>query len=259
MNTPQLLNEVASELIGRGLPADYAARAAAELADHHGDLMHELQATGSSESQAATEAARRLGDTRALVKKTVREYQRRYWCARWPLLSFLFGPFALLIGTSLAINLFALCIVGPLHWLGIASWNADGILSPGERFQIYVLQAIHLFIAPAIVMLILSWRARRAAISGIWVALSASLLTLLLVTIRCGIPHPIPTMFNLDGTTLPADRYLWTMSLPGSWSELATWVSWTHAQCLVPFLVVAAMTIRSGQLSRRNSRLFASC
>ena len=83
MNKPESLSGMVSELIRRGLPAAYAERAVAELVDHRQDLLEELKATGISESQADTETVERLGSPRMLVKKTVREYQRRYWCGRW--------------------------------------------------------------------------------------------------------------------------------------------------------------------------------
>jgi hypothetical protein len=259
MNTLEAHNAIVRDLVRRGLPAEYAERTTCEFVDHHRDLCEELRAAGWSESHAQAEASRRLGDARALINKTVREYQRRYWCARWPLLSFLLGPTLLLIGVSFAINMATLCIVWPLHKLGVVSGCADGIISPAERFQIYTLQAIHLFIAPATTMLILSWRARRAALSFGWIAVSASTLFLLLITIRCGIPDPIPTMFTTDGKTLPADRFLWLMSLPHSWSELVSWVNWTHVQALVPFLILVAVAIRGAQLSRRTMTQLQSC
>jgi hypothetical protein len=259
MNTPESLNSMVSELIRRGLPAEYANRAVGELADHKCDLAEKLRDSGWYGPQAEEEASRRLGDSRMLVKKTVREYRRRHWCARWPLLSFLLGPVALLVGVSFAINMSAFVIVWPLHLLGVLTGYADGIISPAERFQIYALQAIHLFIAPTIVMVILSWRARRAALNYAWVSLSATTLSLMLITIRCGIPDPIPTMFTTDGKTLPADRFLWLMSLPHSWSELATWINWTHVQALVPFVIFAVVAIRGAQLSRRHSLLLQGC
>ena len=77
MNTQELHDGFQKELIRRGLPADYASSAAAELADHHRDLVGELCNTGMDESAAAREAAQRLGDHRSLVKKSVREFQRR--------------------------------------------------------------------------------------------------------------------------------------------------------------------------------------
>ena len=42
--TPAPLESIASDLVRRGLPVEYAQRAAAELADHHGDLVAELRA-----------------------------------------------------------------------------------------------------------------------------------------------------------------------------------------------------------------------
>ena len=41
------------------------------------------------------------------MKKTVREYQRRYWCGRWPLITFLLGPIPLLL----------LAVAGDRRWL----------------------------------------------------------------------------------------------------------------------------------------------
>ena len=124
MNTPESLNGMVSDLIRRGLPADYATRAAAEFSDHHRDLVEELQASGLSESQATTEASHRLGDSRTLVKKTVREYQRRFWCGRWPLLMFLFGPIP--VADCCVVrdwsHLVWLGVVALLTWLG-SDWD----------------------------------------------------------------------------------------------------------------------------------------
>ena len=65
---------------------------------------------GLDEVAASTEAVRRLGDSRTLVKKTVREYQRRFWCGRWPLLTFLLGPIVFAVLSFVAIVLLAYCI-----------------------------------------------------------------------------------------------------------------------------------------------------
>ena len=91
-STHEPLEAMVADLIRHGLPADYARRAAAELADHHRDLVEELQASGWTDEHAQSEASRRLGEPHELAKKTVREYQRRYWCGRWPLLTFFLGP-----------------------------------------------------------------------------------------------------------------------------------------------------------------------
>ncbi|MGD9637418.1 MAG: hypothetical protein AB7U97_29370, partial [Pirellulales bacterium] len=73
--TPVVPEKFATELIRRGLPIDYAQRAAQELAEHRCDVISELELGGMESTTAAQEAARRLGDDRLLVKKTVREFQ----------------------------------------------------------------------------------------------------------------------------------------------------------------------------------------
>ena len=45
-DTPAPLEDIAADLVRRGLPVDYAQRAAAEFADHHRDLVDELQRSG---------------------------------------------------------------------------------------------------------------------------------------------------------------------------------------------------------------------
>jgi hypothetical protein len=48
MNTPESLNGLHTKLISMGLPAEYAQRAATEIADHYCDLVTELEATGAA-------------------------------------------------------------------------------------------------------------------------------------------------------------------------------------------------------------------
>ena len=54
--TPAPPENIATDLVRRGLPVDYAQRATAELADHHRDLVAELRAVGLDETAASTEA-----------------------------------------------------------------------------------------------------------------------------------------------------------------------------------------------------------
>jgi hypothetical protein len=159
---------LAHALVRHGLPVDYAQRAAAEITDHHRDLVDELQAAGMSQSQAATEATHRLGDPRALVKKTVREYQRRYWCARWPVLSFVVAP-------PLA------CAVA--RWLVgaavILSFRFFGIYRSAEIGNVYLrlgagytLGIMMFHVAPVFVAIGFVHWARRAACSMVWIVAS---------------------------------------------------------------------------------------
>ena len=143
MNTPDALNELYAQLVRRGLPAEYARRAAAELVDHLRDLLDELQAVGMSESQAAAEASHRLGDSRTLVKKTVREYQRRYWCGRWPLITFLLGPIPVLVFTWVVFCFVAFCLLWPLDKLGldkiglVGPYKPDGVIPGASGWRIW--------------------------------------------------------------------------------------------------------------------------
>src|SRR4051812_19847557 len=120
MNTPESLSDMVSDLIRRGLPVDYSERAAAEFTDHYRDLVEELQASGWSESQASVEASQRLGDPRTLAKKTVREYQRRYLCARWPLITFIVAPIPTILAAWLATGYSILGVIKVLGLLGCA-------------------------------------------------------------------------------------------------------------------------------------------
>src|ERR1700755_1093009 len=103
MNTPESLNGMLPDLIRRGLPSEYAQRAAAEFADHHHDLVEELQATGFSESQAQTEAS-----------------QGRFWSARWPLITFLLAPIPTFIAVWLASGYSILGVIQLLQLTGCA-------------------------------------------------------------------------------------------------------------------------------------------
>lgn len=264
----QPLAGLAVALIRRGLPADYAERAAMELADHHRDLVSELRATGLSESQAADEALCRLGDARALVKKTVREYQRRYWCGRWPLLTFLFGPISLMLLAWVATGLLVFGISWPLLKFGIVGpHEPDGIVSMGERVVASMVVAWFLFAVPAMVVLALARLARRAALSWPWIGLAACVLALSVGMIKSGFPDPALHHTKFDGKELPADMSVLTIGVPVFVSASMTttipqilWNWFTRdlkqaVQFLLPLIVAAGVLLRERQLSLRAQRL----
>jgi len=258
MHTPEAIDGLLGQLLRCGLPVEYAQRAVEELADHHQDLVEELRAAGHGESQAVAEADRRLGAPRTLVKKTVSAYQRRFWCGRWPLLTFLLGPIPLLVITWVATSLASLCVVWPLVKLGvIGPYQCDGILSASERSQVYFMQGLYLFVIPMAVTLYFARLARRAALSWAWVAVAAGMLAALMISLECGIPDPVPIMMNADGTTLPADRFFCRMGMPASWNDLWLWFGVNHIQCLLPLGIGGLMVVRMWQLSQRAARLAA--
>jgi hypothetical protein len=80
--------ELRNELRGRGLPAAYIDRLVGELADHALDLQTE---DTSMEAQQANE---RLGTTEQVAVAASREFHRRTFANRYPVLTFILGPVA---------------------------------------------------------------------------------------------------------------------------------------------------------------------
>jgi hypothetical protein len=241
--TPQERESFAAELVHRGLPIDFACRVAEELADHQRDLVDELRASGLAESAATAEASRRLGDTREIVNKTVREYRRRYWCGRWPLLAFLIGPPVLVVMSFVAIVLVAYAIFIPLEYLGIRFDQSapDGIVSSGEYAAALVGRVLTLFVGPAVSLMVLGYFARRAAVGPAWICLSTTIMTLTVSCMWCGLAGGVRPSF-------PADQGITMVGLPI--------LRFAHdpmyiAQCLLPLGIGAGMILRMRRHSRR--------
>lgn len=258
MNTQELHDGFQADLIRQGLPVDYAADAAAELADHHRDLVEELRSVGVDETSAATEAAQRLGDRRQLVKKSVREFQRRHWCGRWPLLTFLIAPIPLMVLTCLAMMLISVCLFWPLELLGINILSPpDGIISIGERIVVFVSQGLYFFLAPALVMFFLTQLGNRAVLGPQLPLLSASILAVFSGMFLFDFADLIGKSIQLHS---PADRVLMVMGLPLVESWEATWQWYTHdpvhvCQFLLPLAVATALLLHNKQLATPSLRI----
>jgi hypothetical protein len=247
MNSPESLREFIGELVRRGLPLDYAQRAAVELADHQQDLSEELQATGLDEVTATAQAAGRLGSTKSLLKQTVRGYQRRHWCGRWPLLTFFLGPLALLLASWIATCLVvALVSIVALNVIGIEEPSNDGIVSLGEKICMYCFTAWCLIVLPAMVVCFLSRRAFRAGLSVLWIALAALILSTITENVRCGFSSQIsrskPTNMEtgepISGDTAMLCVPYWIYSQ--SWRSLCAWYA-TNPQVLCQLLMPLAV------------------
>ena len=263
MQTPESHNAIVSDLIRRGLPAEYAERVTHEFIDHQRDLAEELQATGLSESQAAAESAKRLGTARTLVTKTVREYQRRYWCGRWPLLTFLFAPIPLLLVICTAIGAALFSIGSVLEKCGVSGTHEfDGNISIGERLLELTTLSVLFFIAPAIAMYLLARLARRAALTWKWLIVSACVLGLSIGMVRCEFAQPTSKARLPNGSAVPADQQVLILGAPiFAPTFLAAWKWYTHdlqqiGQVLLPLAIVGAAALRTRQLSLRTERLY---
>jgi hypothetical protein len=224
--TPAPLEHIAVDLIRRGLPIDYAQRAAAELVDHHRDLVAELQNAGVDESAALAEASRRLGDSHTLVKKTVREYQRRHWCGRWPLMTFLLGPLPAMCLVSLAIALVLMGIAATGDAFGVRLGPPDGKTSITELLCIEGIWGLLFALPPMLVSIVFLWLARRSScglawggIAGIEVALLSGLshfdVDYQHGRLQVGWPIDMPTMSGwFDWYFSSSWRHLLQFSLP---------------------------------------------
>jgi hypothetical protein len=222
-STSDPLEGIALQLVGRGLPVEYADRAAGELADHHRDLVCEFQATGLDESAAAAEATRRLGDTRTLVKRTVREYQRRFWCGRWPLLTFMFGPLVLLMAAWIG-TILVLMVVGYTLEAAGCKHVEDQVISIGERIGTWFVIGWFAFVLPAGVLLQLSRLGARAGLGSGWVLLAAMVLALNVGTMQFRLIGSQPSNKIVNAETrqpLPPDRFVVSTPL---------WVFFTSVQ-----------------------------
>jgi hypothetical protein len=236
------LERIAADLVRRGLPIEYAERAAAELADHHRDLKTELITAGFEEAAASAEASRRLGDARAIVRKTVREYQRRFWCGRWPLLTFLFGPIVLAVLSFVAIVLLAYCIFVPLEHLGIRlDHTPDGIRSTSENVAALVGHVLSIFVPLTVSMLILTRFVKKAAMGFGWLWLSTGIMAVFASCFWMGFAGDVRA-------NMPADQGLTIFGPPMlRFANDPLYV----AQFLLPLSIGAGMVLRMRRQSRR--------
>jgi hypothetical protein len=258
----------AAELVRRGLPIEYAQHVAAELDDHRHDLLGELRASGLDECTAAAEAARRLGDNRQLVKRTVREFRQRHWCGRWPIVAFFLGPIPAVIAAWIATGLAVLCVLWPLAWLGfVGDFEPDGIVTTGEWIVDRLVQAWFLLAVPALVMFGFARLARRAALGWPWILATASVLALSVGLVKSGFPNPALLQRRADGGPLRADSRLLTLGLPllapNSATPRAIVESLTRwylrdfeqsAQFLLPLAVAGGMVARARYLASQRER-----
>jgi hypothetical protein len=189
---------MAAELIRRGLPVEYASRAAAELADHHQELVEELRATGLSDSQASKAASRRLGEPHMLVKKTVYEYQRRYWCGRWPLITFLLGPVSMLLSVWLATAL-TLAAIGWFVGLFVEETRIEAFESVAQYAIAYSLKIWLTFVSPVLVIAAMCWLAARAALSRAWMGVASVMMASFIGFVSC--------KFEFKSATNPTGRF----------------------------------------------------
>jgi hypothetical protein len=258
----------AAELVRRGLPVEYAQRTAAELADHRVDLASELEATGMDCDTVAHEVKRRLGDESVILKKTVREYQQRHWCARWPLITFLLAPIPSLIIVWYSLGILLWLIASSLIKLGLLSASdADTALCALPADIKYVVLVSLFLLVPATVMYFFGRLARRAALGWTWIGLVACLLGLFVGDVKWERIGPGSQIVMRDRQTLEVIEqpqqhdYVITLGIPfnaGAIAELKRW--WLGsplqiAQLLLPSAVALGMVLHGRRLAQQAEQL----
>jgi hypothetical protein len=261
---------LAVQLIRRGLPADYSQRAASEIADHYCDLVNELQFAGMTGPQAAIEAENRLGDERTLVKRTVREYQRRYWCARWPLLTFFLAPIPMLIAAWYAFGLAVYLVVIASSKLGLTPTSDPDTMFIALPVEVkYATLSAMFLIVPASVMYGYARLARRAALGWQWIVLVACILGLCTSAWKWERIGPGSRIKMYDRQTLneleqpPQPDFVLVLGMPvvgesWTWSAFHRWFLARPVQLcqtLLPAAMSAALLFRWRRLALRTERL----
>lgn len=251
MNTPESLRSFTEELIRRGLPVEYSRRAAEELADHHRDLVEECLAGGMSQSTAHASADKRLGDTKSLVKKTVRAYQHRHWCGRWRIATFVVGPVVLLV-TAWISSLWALFFTGKLF--KAIGWETPQSSHDLSLVILYAAVGWFLLVIPAGLVFILFRLAIRSGLSWAWIATSSVLIAVSAGLVRTGfVPSP-ETVEHPFMISMP-------LGMPfESVTEIAAWYIGSPlqiAQALLP-LLTAAILVWQKNIRRQRSQFAAS-
>ncbi len=266
MNTPESLREFTGELILRGLPAEYARRAAEELADHHRDLTEEWQTAGMDETAAIAAAIERLGETKSLVKKTVRDYQRRHWCGRWRVVTFLFVPLVLLVAAWIGSGLGLMLLGKTLEAIGIESPSKPELLTTGVYLVMYSFIGWYVFVLPMAVLLFLSRRASRAGLSWRWMALSALVLALNVGSMKFGFVGPLSGFTDATtGQALAPDRIVVSLPLYTFFSTpggiISRYASDPQLVCqlLLPLAVAALLIWRAQRRTRQWELDLTAC
>lgn len=155
--------EVRHRLARHGLPAARIERVTGELAEHWEDLRGASLEEGASESEAAMQADKRLGDPNRLADEVIAGLRRRSWLGRHPIMGVCVAPLLLPPLLMAAVGL-------PLYWFGkltgLTLWHDP---SPADAaLMVAVFQVIY-YGALIASVLWLCWRCWAAGLGVRWI------------------------------------------------------------------------------------------
>jgi len=202
MEVRSSLAALRSRLLRKGLPRDYVDRLVAELDDHHDDA--------GAEGASAAESP--LGDLDSLIQATVREYRRRRFAGRHPVLTFLIAPLPLVVMKWV---LCALAIWGAFALVGVCLGTdfPDSHRSHWLTMSCVWIAHYVLMIAPPLmaVLLLARW-AGQAAVDPRWVLVGTLLVALVAGAYQARFTEPIGAARGSYQVGLGLGLYLFSLS-----------------------------------------------
>ncbi|MGE0538456.1 MAG: hypothetical protein AB7O68_26070 [Pirellulales bacterium] len=180
MDARRWLSDFERELRRQRLPRSYRRRLSAELAEHFYDALADAAVGQSSlqqgdhgmDAERVQEVCGQLGAPHALAAGAAREYRRRTFSGRHPILMFLVAPL------PLAIVAWAAVIAGGaglFAWLGPKS---GGDVPAGWLYSMPVVLVMWAIVPPTLVALLVCWLSARSGRSWRWVIASLGLLAM---------------------------------------------------------------------------------
>ncbi|MBI2823457.1 MAG: hypothetical protein HYX69_02060 [Planctomycetia bacterium] len=172
MDSQPWLNRVRNELRKARLPAAYAERLVEELSDHVTDLSEEQMSMEARESPSVVE---RLGPPVEVAQAAAKQYRRRTFCGRHPIVMFVVLPILIM---PLAWFALVMAIVGVRE---LSEFLDLGRLS-SQQFTPTLVGAVRLLctaavVAPAaIVAVVLCRLASKASVRWHWPLLACAIL-----------------------------------------------------------------------------------
>ena len=174
MRDPAWLNELHQQLAKKRLPPAYVARLVDELSDHVTDLLEDQMSTDALQSRNVFE---RLGAPQDIAQQAGKEFRRRSFLGRHPILTFVLLPIVALLA-SLAVELASFVAVGSVL-------KSLGPELSSERFSPWAVGGMRLLctlavVLPALLMAALfAWLAARTGVNRKWPVITAVILGLL--------------------------------------------------------------------------------
>jgi hypothetical protein len=229
------LDEVISQLTGRGLPAAYVERFVMELSDHLEDLTEENMSTDS-------ELLSRLGHPEQVAEAAAVAYRRRGYLGRHPAVAFLVFAISPVVSMALLIALggVALVAIGMVcRWFGVNTEFTPDQVGIGVARSLCLATTVVTIVIPSLLASVLYCElAARLGMGRKWMIVSAAVLA-----VMCSLCSSWMTLSNIPG------KSVWTFGIGFPPHALQ------FVQLLVPLAVVGWFLWRRTREQQRPMQL----